>query len=94
MKKKIGNFKQHLCANPPIIWEDFFKQVLDQVQPLTRKTQWELFLLSDDKNLVQLIAKDSVLQKLLLKAEGRHVAIDKKHVEKVRKRLASLGYLM
>lgn len=94
IKNKITQFKQHISASPPKIWENFFNSVLSQYQPLHRIPSAVVFKIADNPQLIQHIARDTILKKYILKAEQHHLIIEKKHYSKVQERLITLGYLL
>jgi hypothetical protein len=93
VEEKIKQFKQHIAKKPPQIWLDFFKKILNQYKPLTAVESLKIYKLADNPELMQLMARDSVLKKYILKVEGGYVAIQQKEYAMVKKRLLALGYL-
>ncbi len=94
VQEKIDLFHAHVSAAPPVIWDEFFKKVLDRVNPLSPKTDIVVYQLKKDPELWELMARDKLLKESVLKVEKYHVAISKKDFSKVKRRLESFGYLM
>ena len=51
-----------------------------------------VFKLKEDKELLNLVAKDEILKPLLFKGEGYHIIMKEENVKTVLKRLESFGY--
>ncbi|MFH0926329.1 MAG: hypothetical protein V1872_12005 [bacterium] len=94
VEQKINLFKRAVSSNLPTIWVDFFEDVLARIHPLTRQETFLTYKISMDKNLIHLIATDSILKKYILKAENYYILIEQENFNKVKNRLESLGYLV
>jgi len=94
VEKRIEQFKQQIIAKPPENWQLFFKQVIQQANPLKQEPLLHVFKLNDRPMLYQLIASDPILRKIILKAENYHIVIDKNKLSAVKKRLLNLGYFV
>jgi hypothetical protein len=53
-----------------------------------------VYKLAGNRELHNLVARDEVLKKYILKAEDFHIAINARHLSKVKKRLEEFGYLI
>ncbi|MBI5591796.1 MAG: hypothetical protein HY881_15095 [Deltaproteobacteria bacterium] len=91
---KIGLFRKQVSANPPRIWEDFLTGILNKIDPLIPDPTLLVFRLKEHPELIELMARDEVLQKSILKAEGYHVLIPAQNLYKVKKRLEAFGYFI
>ncbi len=92
---KINLFKQSVKVDIPENWEQFFQELKRKIDPLKLVRNNKIFQIpEDDRELLQLIAKDAYLQKICLKAEGYHVIISNKNLPKFKKRLQEFGYLL
>ncbi len=91
---KIRLFKKQISAKPPRIWEVFLNDILDKIDPLIPEPDLLVFRLKEHPELIELMARDEVLQKYILKAEGYHVLIAAKNLNKVKKRLEAFGYFI
>ncbi|MFW6372791.1 MAG: hypothetical protein ACOC3W_03745 [Thermodesulfobacteriota bacterium] len=94
IQRKIALFKEQVSDDPPAVWVDFFQEIQDRINPLTRAADMVLYKLKPDPELVSLMATDSILKKFILKAEGYHIAVSNQHLGIVTKRLASFGYFI
>ncbi|MDY0095881.1 MAG: hypothetical protein RBT80_24560 [Candidatus Vecturithrix sp.] len=94
IKQKITLFHEQIAANPPKVWQEFLDEVQQKMNPLRPKTNLAVFQLQQSKELIALVARDDVLKRYILKAEGYHVLIETKHVAKVKKRLEEFGYFI
>jgi hypothetical protein len=87
-------FRKEISARPPRIWEDFLKDIQGKINPLIPEPDMHVFRLKDHPELIELMAMDEVLQRLILKAEDYHVIISSRDINLVRKRLETFGYLI
>ncbi|MGK5092479.1 hypothetical protein WDW89_10765 [Deltaproteobacteria bacterium TL4] len=94
VQEKIKLFHTHIEAKPSLVWETFFEKALNRVNPLSEMDQLVVYRLDNDPELLHLMTKDEILKKYILKVENFHVAIERSHYAKVKKRLEILGYLM
>jgi len=69
-------------------------EVLDKINPLTRRPKMAVYKLASNKELISLMARDEVLKKYIAKAEGYHILIEASNVKKVKKRLEEFGYFI
>lgn len=91
---KIRLFRKQVSAKPPRIWEKFLSGILNKIDPLIPEPDQSVFRLKEYPELIELMARDEVLQKYILKAEGYHVLISAKNLYKVKKRLETFGYFI
>ncbi|MFH0997880.1 MAG: hypothetical protein V1844_20630 [Pseudomonadota bacterium] len=91
---KIRLFRNKVSAKPPRIWEDFLNGILDKIDPLIPEPALLVFRLKEQPELIELMARDEILQKYILKAESYHVLISAPNLSKVKKRLEAFGYFM
>jgi len=94
IKRRIKLFKIEIASKPPQVWLDFFDRVLARVHPLTPQEALKVFKLSPDKELIHLVATDSILKQYILKADDFHIIVEQNNFPKVKQRLESLGYLI
>jgi hypothetical protein len=92
--QRIKLFKTEIVSKPPQVWLEFFDRVLSRVHPLTSQETLKVYKLSPDKELIHLMATDSILKKYILKADDFHIIVELSNFPKVRQRLESLGYLI
>ncbi len=95
VNQKINLFKQSVKVKMPKNWELFFEELRQKIDPLEKVTTMKIFRIpSENKELLQIIAKDAILKNLCLKAEGFHVLVTVLNYPKFKKRLQEFGYLM
>lgn len=95
LNDKINLFKQSVKIDIPENWERFFKELNQKIDPLESVRNISVFHIpADNKELLQLIAKDPLLQQICFKAEGYHIIVSNKELPKFKKRLQEFGYLL
>lgn len=92
--RKVEQFTEKFGKNIPQNWQDFLSSFADRTDVLVPVEGYIVFSIMGDATLLGLLARDAVLQKYILKVEGRRVAIEHQHWTKVRNRLKELGYFM
>jgi len=91
---KIKLFKEQIASDPPRIWQLFLDDIVKKINPLSPQPEMRLFRLSENQELIALMARDAVLKKYILKAEDYHIAIRSANLTKVKKRLEEFGYFI
>ncbi len=95
VNKKIAYFKEYICGDIPPIWQQFFDDALNKVEPLAFQPKVHVYKFNPkNKELLVLFVRDEVLKKLVQKVDGYQVAISQDDFYKVRDRLRSFGFLM
>lgn len=94
VEKKIKLFKTEIAPNPSQVWLAFFDQVLARASPITIEDNLLVFKLSSDKELIHLMATDSILKQYILKAENFYIIVERNNYPKVKERLETLGYFI
>lgn len=94
IKQKITMFTDLVSETPPPVWQDFLQDVQNKINPLVKQSKLTAFSLQESKELIALFARDDVLKKHVLKAEGFHVLIEQTNIPKVKKRLEEFGYFI
>lgn len=92
LSKRIEDFKNKISFDLPTLWQDFFEDIKRKNNSIKFCEDLIVFKLKDDKNLLDLIVKDTVIKDLIYKAEGYHIVIQKDNVKTLLKRLESFGY--
>lgn len=90
--KKINLFENQISQNPPGIWLEFLNEISKKANPIERDFDLLVYKIKNNPELIALVARDKILKKYILKAEGYHILIDKKNLHKVKKRLEQFGY--
>ncbi len=91
---KIKLFKEQITDDPPLIWQDFLNAIVLKIDPLSPQPDMLMFRLSENQELIALMARDDVLKKYILKAEDYHIAVRSANLLKVKKRLEEFGYFI
>jgi hypothetical protein len=92
LNKRIKDFKNKISNNLPPIWQDFFAELEKKVNSVTPAKDMKIFKLKEDKELINIVAKDEILRKHIFKAEGFYILVQEEHVKTVLKRLENFGY--
>jgi hypothetical protein len=95
LEDKIDLFRQTVSKELPANWEAFFRTLRLKCDPLKSIGEHSAYQLSqEDQELMHLVAKDPVLKKLIIKAEGLIILVMKKNAGKFKSRLKEFGYLL
>ena len=94
IENKVNLFKKEGPEEIPAIWEKFLENVLARYNPIHKMHSMSIYKLSKNKELLQLIVKDPVLKKNILKVENYHIAIENDNFHLVKNRIESFGYIM
>lgn len=92
LNKRIDEFRKKISLNLPSIWENFFEDLKTKHNAVKTCKDMYVFKLKEDKELLNLVAKDEILKPLLFKGEGYHIIVKEENVKTVLKRLESFGY--
>jgi hypothetical protein len=95
LEAKVTLFRQTVAKDIPPNWEAFFETLRQKCDPLKSIGEHMAYQLSqNDKEMINLVAKDPVLKKLVIKAEGLTIIVMKKDQPKFKARLKEFGYLL
>ncbi|MEM9884508.1 MAG: hypothetical protein AAF849_01350 [Bacteroidota bacterium] len=95
LEGKIKLFQQFISDDLPKNWEDFFNELRQKIDPLKEIKNLRIFKIpTDNDKLIKLIARDAKLKKLVIKAEGYHLLIEKGNMSAFKKRLQEFGYFL
>ena len=92
VEERIELFESLIEGRTPAIWENFLREIDGRTNPLEARDDAYVFQLRPDPTLLDLMARDPVLKKYILKAEKHHVIIRNQNHGHVKRRLAELGY--
>lgn len=92
LNKRIKDFKNKISNNLPPVWQDFFAELERKVNSVIPAKEMRVFKLKEDKELINIVAKDEILRKHIFKAEGFYMLVQEEHVKTVLKRLENFGY--
>ncbi|MGB1240938.1 MAG: hypothetical protein ACPG49_00345 [Chitinophagales bacterium] len=96
IEEKIDLFRQTISSKFPQNWETFFEGLLQNINPFKNVSEEYILLQlpTDNRNLIQLIAQDSVLKKYVLKGEQFHIFVSKSNLSKFKTRLKEFGIFL
>jgi hypothetical protein len=90
--KRLKDFKNKISSQLPEIWQEFFGEVEKKVNAIKSAPEMRVFKLKEDRELINIVAKDEVLREYILKAEGFYIIVPEEHTKTVLKRLENFGY--
>jgi len=91
---KIQLFYEYISKAPPKIWQTFLDDICAKKNPLEEKMNLHVFKVKNNQELIELIARDEILRKLVLIAEDYHILISEHHIKQVQLRLGKFGFFM
>jgi len=92
---KIEFFEVFVDKNPPLVWKTFFKTIKNNINPLKKVNDMIIYKISEDnKNLINLIATNQTLRKMVTIAEGYKILVNKNDLLTFKTKLKELGYFM
>ncbi|MFK7908516.1 MAG: hypothetical protein AB8B69_25515, partial [Chitinophagales bacterium] len=96
IKEKIDLFRQTIGGELPKNWEAFFGSLLQNINPFKDVSQEYILLQlpADNRDLIQLIAQDTLLKKYVLKGEQFHIFVSKSNLSKFKNRLKEFGIFL
>lgn len=95
LQAKIDRFKKEVGGPLPAVWQVFFNRLISQAGVVQPVDDIQVFKLAvENHEDLDLIANDRLLKQLMLKAEGRHILVNSSDFQRLKKRLAELGYLL
>jgi hypothetical protein len=87
-------FNEYISEKPPQIWQTFIDDICSKKNPLKEKMNLHVFEVNDNQELIELIARDEILRKLVRIAEDYHILISEDNIKKVQHRLRDFGFFM
>ena len=94
LEGKIAEFKKIVEVPLPEFWEEFFRELLEKSNSLTRAEDIIVLQLKQDRELINLIGKNEELKGLILKAEGFYILVREGNKERVVDILKRHGYFI
>jgi len=91
---KIQLFYEYISKDPPEIWQTFLDDIRSKKDPLEEKMNLHVFKIKNNQELIELIARDEILRKLVLIAEDYHILVSEHNIKKVQHRLGDFGFFM
>lgn len=95
LKKKIHLFKTTTSGKLPAFWLEYLDNLIVNSKAITQKLSMVVFKLpQDNKELIKLIAQDSELKKIIIKAEQFHVLVERSQYNAFISRMKHFGFLI
>jgi hypothetical protein len=94
IQNRLKFFNQYVSKKPPENWKKFIDTVSKKMNPLSAETTFAVFKIEPERELVELISRDEVLRKCVIKAENFRILIETQNLKKVKKRLEEFGYFI
>lgn len=95
IEKRISLFKDKISADWPALWHDFFKRALTKAEAVKHEPEAVVYrVVAAEKEIIQLLSKDTELKNHVIKAENFYLIIKKRDLSKVKARLKCSGYLL
>jgi len=89
----IEKFKEIVTGDVPDNWITFFRSLRAKMNPFKEVSEvLRLKLPIDDSELQEIILKDTIIKKIILKAENYNIIIAEKDYQKLMNRLKNYGY--
>lgn len=85
-KKNVGNIEL------PLNWQEFFENLVRKFSSIEEVDEFIILKLKEDKELLQIIIKDTRFRELFLKAENYHLLVKKENIDELTKILKEYGY--
>ena len=92
VKNHIALLKKHATNELPILWQEFFNELLQRIQHFNPKPEYRVFHMQTPSAFFRLFREDAFLRERLLLAEQAHLLISIDQLEEVKKRLFELGF--
>lgn len=94
LEEKIQEFRNKISENPGEIWENLFKELLERMTSVKILSDYSVLQIKQDKNLINFIASNKEISKLILKAENFHIIIKNENIKSFEEILNSNGYFL
>lgn len=95
IENKIALFKNTIGRKLPPFWEKHFSELLSNAKAIKQQSQITTYLLpTDRKELHRIIAQDTILKQIVLKAENYYILIANSDVSKFKSRMKELGFVV
>lgn len=92
---KINLFKIEVSDNLPLIWQNFFNKLIDNINLTFEKQQnYVFYKLPENQEIIDLICNDTILKENIIKMEYFQIAISIDNLNKVKDRLKDFGFIL
>ena len=96
VKEKTDFFYQYVCADPPAVWQDFFKTIKHRCHPLNaEKAGYDIYTIDpSDTTLIDILTSDPFFKDLVIRAEGYRILVPISRKTSFVNHLKTYGYLL
>lgn len=96
VKRKIDLFEQYICQKLPIIWKQFFDDILSRCAPFSSPLDEYILLClpADNTALARLILTEPSLRRYVHKVEGYMLLVKSSKIKKFSDAMKRFGYLI
>lgn len=96
VKRKIDLFEQYICQKLPIIWKQFFDDILSRCAPFSSPLDEYILLClpADNTALARLILTEPSLRRYVHKVEGYMLLVKSSEIKKFSDAMKRFGYLI
>ncbi len=94
IKERTEQFKRNITNELPPLWENFLTEIETSAIALKSKSGYKIYQLAHSPELKEIFTTDPSLIKNTTKVAGLQIAIHKKELPAVTRRLKTLGYLI
>ncbi|MEA2111415.1 MAG: hypothetical protein U9P71_05140 [Campylobacterota bacterium] len=91
---KIDAFYKNIEANPPQVFKDFFDEIKQNSNLLTKDLDQIVIELKDNKKLLNLFMNNKKIQDIIVKAQGYRVIVLKSNLAKLTKLVKENGFFV
>ena len=91
---RIEKFKENTTRELPLNWQEFFENLEKKFNSIKLISDYVVLKLDDNKELIQLVLKDSRIKKICLKAEDYHLIVSKENLKELVKIFGEYGYYL
>lgn len=91
---RIEKFKENTTRELPLNWQEFFENLEKKFNSIKLISDYVVLKLDDNKELIQLVLKDSRIEKICLKAEDYHLIVSRENLKELVKIFGEYGYYL
>lgn len=94
LENLIVYFKQSVTKKLPENWNEFFSYLLNNSFAMVQQTDKEVYQLPENKELLKIIGNDPKIKKIVERAEGFQIVIEKRKKNQLKNILKEYGYII
>lgn len=94
LEEKIEIFKEKISSNLPENWKKFFETLKKGEEMIVSKSDYKVFKLKDEKELLNVFRTDKRINDLVLKGENLHIMVKEEDIEKLKELLKEHGFFI